>query len=293
MKAISHKIDLPSHKAFEIRKDTLPHFHNSWHFHEEIELTLILKSTGRRFIGDHIDQFTVGDLVLIGSNLPHLWQNETSYYETELDSNLKAEAIIIHFSKSFWESQFLELEEIENIKTLLKKSKYGIKIGNTIKALVTKKIEKLLELKGFDRLILCLDILNTIASEKDPMLLASPGFINSFRKENDKRLDYVYEYIMEHFTNKIELSEVAKLIHLSNSAFCRFFKSKTRTTFSYFVNQARIGYACKLLQSNDLSISQICYECGFESYTYFSRTFKQFTKITPTAYRKNYNFSGD
>lgn len=293
MKAISHKISLPIHKAFEVRKDSLPHFHNSWHFHEEIELTLILKSTGRRFIGDHIAQFSEGDLVLIGSNLPHLWQNETAYYNESKTTNLKAEAIIIHFSRSFWNSRFLELEELGHIKTLLNKSRYGIKIEGRIKGSVSKKIKKLLDLQGFKRLTLCLDILNTIATEERHHLLASPGFVNSFKKESDQRIEFVYEYIMEHFTEKIKLSDVAKLIHLSESAFCRFFKSKTRSTFSHFVNRARIGYACKLLQESHLSVLQVCFESGFESYSYFSRSFKEITNKTPTNYRKHYNFENE
>ena len=288
MKAVSHKISFISNNAFEIRKDELPHFHNSWHFHDEIELTLILKSTGRRFIGDHIDQFTAGDLVLIGSKLPHLWQNEEIYYKGGAD--LKAEAIIIHFSKSFWEGDFLELEEVKNIKALLKKSKYGIKIGAATKESVSKKIVKLLHIEGFKRLVLFFEILNEMATDSEGEILASTGFVSSFMQDEDERLDKIYEYIMEHLTDKIELREAAKLLNLSNSAFCRFFKSKTRRTFSFFVNQARIGYACKLLQNSELSVSQICYECGFESYTYFSRTFKKLVEDTPKAYRKNYNF---
>jgi AraC-like DNA-binding protein len=288
MKAISEKIMLSSNKAFEVRKDSLPHFHNSWHFHNEIELTLISKSNGRRFVGDHIDTFGPGDLVLLGSNLPHLWQNEEIYYGQ--DSSLIAEATIIHFSESLWKSEFLNITEMESIKLLIENSKYGILIKGLTRNKVSKKIEKLMYLSGVKKLIFFLEILHLIAKNKEYQLLASTGFVNSFEKGNDYRLEKVYEYVMEHLTESIKLKDVANLLNMSNSAFCRFFKSKTRKTFSLFVNQVRIGYACKLLQNNQLTITQICFESGFENYTYFCRSFKKFKQVSPSIYRKNYNF---
>ncbi|SIT03095.1 AraC-type DNA-binding protein [Zobellia uliginosa] len=291
MKAISQKITLPSNKAFEIRKDELPHFYNSWHFHSEIELTLILKSKGRRFIGDHIDQFSAGDLVLIGPNLPHLWQNDAPYYENTSGNHVSA--IIIHFDPEIWGSRFLTLEGIKAIDDLLKKAKYGIRIDGPTRTEIGAKIEKLTHVQGFEKLMLFFEVLNDIATNTEHQVLATSGFVKSFNKGNDERLDKVYEYVMEHLTEKIDLDEAAKLLNLSKSAFCRFFKKKTRKTFSQFVKEARIGYACKLLQSNDLSTSQICYECGFDSFTYFSRSFKTITGKTPTLYRNQYNFNSD
>jgi AraC-like DNA-binding protein len=289
MRAISQKITLSSNRAFEIRKDEMPHFYNSWHFHDEIELTLILKGDGRRFIGDHIDQFSAGDLVLIGSNLPHLWQNDASYYHNASGNDVAA--IIIHFEPEIWGNSFLTLEGIQAVDDLLKKSKYGIRIDGPARMEILRKIEKLMDVKGFERLMLFFEILNDIAINTEHRHLATSGFVKSFNKGNDERLDKIYEYVMEHLTEKIDLGEAASISRLSRSAFCRFFKKKTRKTFSLFVREARIGYACKLLQGNDLSISQICYECGFESFTYFSRSFKNITGVTPTIYRNQYNFN--
>ena len=262
--------------SFSVSYNNHPYFLKVWHYHVEFELVLLLKSTGTRFIGDSVEKFEKDELILIGKNLPHMWVNDDVYFEN--NSTLKAKAIAIHFNEDFMGNVFLKTTEMKPIANLLQKASYGIKFKK-INSKIIKKIKQLLKVEGFKKLILFLDILNDLSALKKYRLLASEGFVNSFKSSNHKSLQKPYEYIFNNFNKTILLSDVAKVANMNPSAFSRFFKRVNQKTFSKYLNEIRIGYACKLLIENKYSITAICYESGFNNVSNFNRQFKSITGV--------------
>lgn len=285
MKPILRKVDT-GNNSFSIREDVFPYLYNHWHFHPEIELTFIRKGTGMRLVGDSIEQFTDGDLVLIGENLPHLWRNDAVYFEGR--EELFAEALAMHFRNDFWGEAFLQLPEMIPVKDLLEKAKLGIKIGGETKGLIIPKMEEALQARGPERIALLLHILNTLAASKDCTSLSSEGFSKSYSLTNTDKINVVYNYTFTHFQRELSIKEVAGAVNLSPHSFCRYFKTRTLKTYWQFLLEVRIGYACKLLIENKLSVSSIAFECGFNNLSNFNRHFKSITGKTPLLYVKEY-----
>ncbi len=272
--------------SITVKNNKYPFFLKIWHYHPELELVYVVASTGTRFIGDNIQKFDKSDLVLIGKNLPHMWLNDDTYFND--DSPLFAEAIAIHFKENFLGYDFLNAPEINHINKLLRRAKYGIKfLGNTKN--IESSILELEKIKGFERTILFLKILNLLAKHSSHQLLATEGYINSVYINDNKYLDRVYEYVFKNFKNKINLSEVAEIAHMNPSAFSRFFKRVNRKTFTKYINEIRIGYACRLLIENKSNITAICYDSGFNNISNFNRQFKNITKMSPSEYLKRYD----
>ena len=270
-------------KSFTIRNHRFPNFLKVWHHHPELELVVILKSTGTRFIGDNIEQFCEGEVVLIGKNLPHMWLNDKEYFET--DSSLEAEAIAIHFNKDFAGKDFLKMPEMVAIAKLLERSGQGIKFSGDLHWFIYQ-IKKIYELTAFDRTLKFIKLLNYLAEYNDHTLLSSSGFVNSFKKTGRNNLDKVYEYIIKNFKNNIRRSDIAEIANMDPSAFSRFFKRVHRITFTEYLLEVRIGYACKLLIENKSNISEICYESGFNNLSNFNRQFKKAMNCSPSDYSR-------
>ena len=267
--------------SFTISENNYPFFLKVWHYHPEFELVVILKSTGTRFIGDNIEKFNVGELVLMGKNLPHMWLNDNEYFEE--NSKLEAYAIAIHFSENFAGKGFLKMPEMSAIEKLLEKAHYGIKFSGDLTGLI-KSVTNLKNLDGFDRAIAFIQILNVLANHNDYKLLSSVGFVNSFKMTGKKNLENIYEFIIKNFKNNITLTDVASIACMNPSAFSRSFKRINRKTFSEYLNEVRVGYACKLLIEEKYNVSEICFESGFNNLSNFNRQFKKVTNYAPTEY---------
>lgn len=175
------------------------------------------------------------------------------------------------------------------IKKLLQSSSRGIHISGKTQDKVSAQMENLLHLKGYSRLKCLLDILETIAKSRDQKMLSSVGYKNSFSANDADRINKVFEYLFVSFTGEISLSKVASSINMSTSAFCKFFKSRTGKTFTTIINEIRIGHACKLFIERDVSVSEVCYNCGYNNLSYFNRRFKLVTKYSPLEYQKRFN----
>lgn len=252
-----------------------------WHSHPELELTTILKSNGAFFIGDSIEKFTVGDMVLIGKNLPHMLLNDEDYFKK--NSKLYAEALAVHFKEDFLGTSFFRTPEMSHLFELFERARFGIKFLNIDKNII-EDVQSLLHLKGFEKSIKFLKILNELAKHKSYKLLASQGYINSFQNIEYKSLDSVHAYIFKNFQSVITLEEVSKIANMSTAAFSRFFKRINGKTFSRYITEIRIGYACKLLLEDKYNIATICYESGFQNISNFNRQFKLLMDCTPTSY---------
>ncbi|MCA0366032.1 MAG: AraC family transcriptional regulator [Spirosomataceae bacterium] len=279
------KISNPADTSFNLLKLSVPNFPTPWHYHPEIELVLIQESTGKKYVGSSITDFAPGDLCMIGSYLPHYYKNDEEYLKPE--STLMARSMVIHFNYDFLGPAFWDSPESTAIKSLLEKSKRGIQFGKETADLIYPKLLAVFELGGMPRLIKFLEILDDLAKSKNHDFLSTDAI--QIRNEVDSdRIKKVLEHVSENFRNPIKLDDVAQLANMSESAFSRYFKKRTRKTFSNFLTDIRIEYACKLLQNDKLSISQIAFDSGFYNLSNFNRQFKSTKKITPLAYRMNY-----
>jgi len=270
-----------NHQSFKIWKNADPYLHNPWHFHPEIELTLIVRGMGTRFVGDNIQPYYDGDLVLIGENLPHEWRSEIS----PKNSDYQSKSLAIHFLKDFLGNTFYDLPEVGEINHLIHASRRGLKINDsTIAQKIYDELNYLLTINSFEKIIGLFEILNLIARAKDRELLSSDGFVESFSMANNHKINDIYQYIIKNFRQPIRLEEVAEQVFMTPNSFCRFFKKCTNKSFVQYLNEVRIGYACKLLLEDKFNISQIAYESGFNNLSNFNKNFKAITGKTPSEY---------
>ncbi|MFY8068810.1 MAG: AraC family transcriptional regulator [Flavobacterium sp.] len=254
----------------------VPFFQFKWHYHPEYELTYIVKGNGYRIVGNSYEYFNDGDLVLLGNHLPHTWSGK-------LNDDIKSDAVVIQFSKEFI-APFLGLNESLLIKNMLDTSVRGIRFEPDEE--LVSKIIALTETNGVDKILKLISVLDDL-SKKQPTLIASNSFHNVVSKKNEMRINKVCLYIQNNFYTKISLKEVADLIFLTESNFCKFFKKATGKTYSDYLNELRINEACRLLVQTEKSINQISFECGFETLSYFNRVFLNKKGVTPSLYRKH------
>jgi AraC-like DNA-binding protein len=280
------KVSKGPNYSFGVRRDFVPHINNRWHYHAEVELIHFERGEGTQFIGDSIKRFKPGHVVLIGSNLPHYSRFDDAYFE---EKNAPIPDIrVAHFAENFWGDTFLSLPENVNIKSALEKGRRGLYIQGQTGLAVSEILEQLLEADGCLRLILLLKALSLIANSKDVTTLSSLGFKPDVMDSEEDRINDIYEYSLKNFKGKIQLEEIASVANISPNSFCRYFKSRTRKTYSQFLIELRVGHACKLLIENNLSIKQLCYESGFNNFTSFHKYFKQITGKSPLSYQKEF-----
>ncbi len=279
------KISNPVDASFNLFVQETPYFSTPWHYHPEYEIVLVLESTGKRFVGSSITDFKPGDLCMIGAYLPHYYRNDDEYYVK--DSGIKAKSLVIHFMEDFMGEKFLQLPESQAIKALLERSKRGLSFGKKTTEKVRAKFKNLPNLTSMERLLEMISILTILSESEDKEDLTTNPI--SLRNEVDSaRMNKVFEYVMVKYQEEIQLSEVADLANMSESAFSRYFKKRTRRTFTQFLAEIRIKHACKLLMVDKLSVAEIAFESGFNNLSNFNRQFKAIKKITPLAYRTKF-----
>ena len=285
MKPVLEYLPKDAAESFVVKEFNYPYYPTPWHFHPEYELVLVTESSGKRFIGDHIANFGPGDLALIGPNLPHLYRNDAAYYKPA--SKRKARSIVVHFSGTSFGTDFLTLPETKNIKQLLEKSIRGLEITGKTNKTVSSKLQELIGLKGFLRFLKLLEILQVLSTSKDYRFISGGG-ISGVNEKESERMDAVLKYILKNFSEAINLADAARVANMAENSFSRFFKQRTRKTFTAYLNELRLNHAAKLLIENDQPIVDICYSCGFNNLSNFHRFFKAFHQITPLNYRKQY-----
>lgn len=275
----------PRH-SFSVRQDVVPYINNRWHYHPEIELIHFKKGEGTQFIGDNIKRFKSGDIVLVGSQLPHYWRFDDAFFEE--NTRQQADIRVAHFCENFWGDQFLQLPENLNIKSVLERGKRGLQITGKTRTKVAEIMEQLLHSDGSQRIILLIEALNIVADCKQLLTLSSIGFKHDLVEAENDRVNAIYDYSLKNYKRKIQLEEIAAVANISPNSFCRYFKSRTRKTYSQFLIEIRVGQACKLLIENNLSIKQLCYESGFNNFTSFHKYFKLITGKSPLSYQKEF-----
>jgi AraC-like DNA-binding protein len=286
MKPLLEKSIENLHQSYLVKTLKEPFFDPNWHFHPHYQLFTVIKGTGTRFIGDDIRHFNIGDTVFLAPNMPHLWRSDREYFEK--DSQLMTEGIVVYFKEDFLGSEFFEKSEMYDIKTLLKKSERGLDLTGQLKEELVDDLKNLPVDSGFQGIIKILSILDKLSKSTDYQYIASTSYSNTHKISETERMRLVHEYVLKHFKENINLSTVASLSNMTDAAFCRYFKSRTNKTFSDFVKEIRIGNACKMLQDENKSISQTCYESGYNTVSNFNNQFKSLKGVSPKQYQKLY-----
>ena len=287
MQAILRKINPSLDYSYATRVDDLPNFYNKWHFHPELELSFITESTGMRFVGDSIAPFSAGDLILIGSNLPHVLKNDSVYFLS--DSELRVGSQVVQFLPDCFGKDFLHLKEMENIKSLFERAKRGLHIIGKTRDKVAKLLNQLIiNEKGVGRITFLLQILDEIAQSNDIIYLSSENFLDSYHRYESAKINEIYEFTLSNYNEKILIENVANIANMSVSNFCKYFKNRTRKTYIQFLTEVRISFACHLLIENKKSIQHIAYDCGFHNISNFNRSFRLLKNQSPLDFRKQF-----
>lgn len=277
-------LKVPAYSKFHIdaRREQVSYFANPWHFHDELEITFIIKSEGTKFIGDHISEFKPGEIILLGSRLPHYWRNHNDYYQNPEEKG--AEAIIIRFNQDYAGSEFLRIPPMKPVLDLLDDAKRGIYIDRQQEGLQQKLIN-FLTLDEGQKIVALTDILLEIAGQKQHTYLCSIGYAHQYKSNDIEKIDTVYNYVLNNFKSDLSLKDIAQKCNMNAAAFCRYFRKKTGQTFKDFMNEIRLGNATKLLLKGDLTMAEVAFESGFNNPSYFNRLFKRMKGVTPKEYQ--------
>ena len=286
MKPLPFKVAKTSEHAIALQHDRLPYFYDRLHYHPEWQITLIVKSEGMLYAGDGMCRFQAGDVFCVGSNLPHLFRNDSKYYQGEADY---AEAISVFFDQNSFGLGFFDIPELREAKSLLWEANKGIYFSADCLPhpllplfLSIKSQENLPRLQDF------LSLLEQLCRSKQGQTISSMSYDRSQAEAAGKRLDEVLQFIFQNYQKKITVEEAAQTCNLSVPAFCRYFKLHTRKTFIAYVNEVRVNAACQLLIDQRYSIGQIAYQVGFNNLSNFNRQFKKVKGMVPSSFQQHY-----
>lgn len=286
MKPRFHKVPAQLEASFSIRNDVMAHFGSLWHYHPELELHYIWKGEGVRFIGDNITNFSAGEMILLGENLPHTWRCHDEYFQS--DSDLNVEATVIHFLPHCLGHSFLQLPEAKQIPVLYERAKRGLLIKGDTKKRLLQLMNDALHATNLRRLGILLSILSTLAESDECEGIASAYAFYKSDKGDVDRINKIYTYTLTNYKKEITLGEIAALSHLSVTSFCRYFKRMTNKTYYDFLTEIRISHGCRMLVEGNTTIDSIAGDCGFNNASNFYRHFKKITSLTPAAYKKKH-----
>ncbi len=281
MKPLPFKIPPGSKESITVYHDKLPHFYATYHNHEELQLMLVIKGHGTAYIGDKIVQFKEGDVYLLGQNLPHVFKDKM-----DPKRNNGIESISIFFLPGFMGDGFLAIPETRLLSTLIKESERGVFVEGDLRERVTAGIWQVTRQSGLPRLLTLIELLEQIAQTEELTFISSPGYHKPKRTVDGRKINDVFNFLLDNYAREIKLEEIADVAHMSPTAFCRYFKQHTRKTYSRFLNEIRIGQACKMLVDDQYTVGDICYNSGFNNVSNFNRQFKKVTGLTPSEYQK-------
>ena len=284
IKALFETINSGSSASFLVNSFNLERFDVPYHFHPEFELTLIVKGEGKRYVGKNMADFEDGDLVLLGSDLPHSWKSGSI-----LTPGFHAKSIVAQFDKNFLGPDFFEKPELSSIRNLLKVSAHGVHFNGETAQCVGSKMNVLAqETDAFRKMLLLLDILETLSASKEYVLLDQDGVVATQLSSNRDRINAALGYIVDNFRNDIVLNEVSAVVNMSPNAFCKYFKRVTNKTFLDTVIDYRINFAVQQLLSTDRPVTEISFDSGFGDVSHFYKLFKRRMKMSPLNYRKSF-----
>lgn len=257
-----------------------------WHYHAECELTLIIDGYGRRFVGESVADYSSGDLVLIGPNLPHSWRSDPLY-------SLKRRvhrAVVVQFREDFLGPGFFQLQEMAKVAGLLRRASTGLAFGHTEAGRrVADSIRKLPSMPPGKRLVTLLALLTELAEEEDGKNLSAGAIGQSLHPTEQQRVEAVCAYLNTHFEEEIDFSRLSKHFHMEQASLCRFFKRATGRTMTSYLNELRVNAAANQLIHTDANILEIALRSGFGNYSNFNRQFKRIKGVGPRNLRQQFS----
>lgn len=286
MKALYQDLPFPKDSYINFYKEDLPSFIVPWHFHPEIEIMHITEGFGTRFVGDDIGSYEAGDICMIGSGLQHEWRNDKVFARGQTE--LRARCNVLFFRREVFEQNMIYLPEMTDIRELIERSQRGILFYGDSRKTIEAKIREVHPRKGVSRITGLLELLELMAGQKQYRLLASIGFADSINSEDFDRFNKVYAYLVRNYTSPVSLTDAASLIGMTPQGFCNYFKKRTGTSFTRYLNGMRIGAARKMLLHGKFKISVICSEVGFNNMSNFIEQFKKYTHMSPVEYQYRY-----
>ena len=286
MKPLYQELPFAVDNYINFYREDLPHFIVPWHYHPEIEIMCIEKGWGTRFVGDHIGGYEDGDVCMMGPQLPHEWRNDKEFFDS--DSGLRATCHCVYFRKELFEGILIRLPEMANIRELIERSRRGIKFTGESRERIARYIRRTFNQNGIERVTNLLTLLEMMAEADEYEILASVGFTQSVNSSDFERFNKVYRFLVKNFNKPIKLEEVAAVAGLTPTAFCRYFKERTKKTFVQYLNDMRIGHAKKFLIEGKMKISTLSMEVGFNNLSNFIEQFKKSTNMLPSEYQEKY-----
>jgi AraC-like DNA-binding protein len=283
LKILPFKIAKPVNESFWIQNDNLPHFYDVLHRHDEFQITLIQESFGNVIAGNQIKEFSPGDIFVFGGGLPHVFKNGPNYYDN--DESYRAKSVSVYFEWKVFGKSFLNLPETKPLADFIRHTERGIFFPQSYHQEIAKKITQLPQTIELGRLLLLLQILNLLINSQKSEILATEGLYNNLKETDEKRLDAVFKFTLNEYHRPISLQEVAGISNMTVNSFCRYFKQRTRKSYIDFLTGYRIGQACKLLQTEESGVLEICYRVGFNNLSNFNRKFRQINNCAPKEYR--------
>lgn len=287
MKVVQFTIPVAGDSSIVVQHEVLPHFYVHLHRHQEIQITYIKEGTGTLIAGNYMQPFMPGDIYILGANQPHLFKSDPIYFDKR--KKKKVEALSLFFNPAQFHETVLALPETKPIRRFIEQTNSGLKISAAATKKILVEMQQVQQAKQAYRLSSFIQLLQTLSNNKGNRVLSSASTIYSISDTEGLRMNDVYRYTMEHYTEHISLEQIAAVAHLTVQAFCRYFKKHTRKTYISFLNEIRINEACKKMTGNAaVAISSVAYECGFSSAVSFNRVFKQVTGVSPSRYLADY-----
>jgi AraC-like DNA-binding protein len=273
-------VAVPRDESFKVWSHGYPYRTVRWHFHPEYEIQLITSTTGKYFVGDYIGNFTPGNLVMVGSNLPHNWVSNVPHGE-----HVEERCLIVQFDAAFVTHAIEVFPEFKRVESLLDASRWGVLFAPETGAAAEPVMREMLGAKGMRRITLFLALLDLLVQSAAPVKLASAAYCADPARYAETRINHVLAYIGKNLSQELRETELAELAGQSVSAFSRYFRRHTGVPFVQYVNRLRINLACQLLMSGELSITDICYRVGFNNLSNFNRQFLALKEMSPSRWR--------
>ena len=280
MKPIFQRLTAEPEEGFAFKAVRAAGFDCPWHMHTEYELILVLAGSGYRIVGDNMTSLGPGDLVFVGPGLPHIWQEERA------KGAAPVHALLIQFGEGFLSTGLLKLPALEPVRRLLQRAARGLHVTGATRRKVAAIMKQMTRSKGLERILQFLQILDLLANSKGCHPIASPNFTANLELYDQERMDRVFQFLTSRLDQPLRLSEAAQLVHLSEGAFSRFFRAHAGKTFPSFVNELRIGRACRLLTESEKNITEVAFECGFTNLSNFNRQFLRLKAVSPRQFRR-------
>lgn len=281
VRAQFEKIPADNNRSFRVEERRLRRFDAPWHFHPEIELTLIVASRGRRFVGDSIERFAEGDLVLLGPNLPHFWHNDALR-----PAAASAHSVVVQFRADFLGAELWEKPEFAGVRRLLARAARGLHFTGPAAAAARERLRALPRKRGVAAVTALFEILDRLTGSRAARPLASAAFSPDLDRRSEERLARVYGFLIQRFAEEVTLADIARVAAMTPAGFSRYFKRATGRNVSDFINELRVDHATKLLCETDRGIARIAADAGFHTLSNFNRRFRERLRCTPREYRR-------